>query len=162
MLNKELLMGVEKPFTPITIRGKVTKSGTKVGIGWCTSNYPNFVNTPINAIPLYSTSSPYKWNFALYYETRNRFHSIVLPYAGYVGIPEITVTVDGKAYTVGNQFDDEYTSGITDIDWKLDSKIGQYIEVELDPPPSGTWIQRHSNRSRKRVLCRRSSLGGSK
>lgn len=36
------------------------------------------------------------------------------------------------------------------------------IPLIFDPPPTGTWIQRHANRSKKRVLCRRSSLGGSR
>lgn len=40
--------------------------------------------------------------------------------------------------------------------------IGKTIEITFDPPPSVIWIQKHSNQSRKRVLCRRSSLGGSR
>lgn len=34
--------------------------------------------------------------------------------------------------------------------------------LTFDPPPTVTWIQRHSNRSRKRILRRRSPLGGSR
>lgn len=40
---------------------------------------------------------------------------------------------------------------------------GDVRYLTFDPPPMGTWIQRHSNQSRKRLLRRRrSSLGGSK
>ena len=42
------------------------------------------------------------------------------------------------------------------------AEIDKEVPLIFDPPPTGTWIQRHSNRSRKRVLCRRSSLGGSR
>lgn len=46
----------------------------------------------------------------------------------------------------------------------LFTESDKYKEIPLtfDPPPMGTWTQRHSNRSKKRVLCRRSSLGGSR
>lgn len=45
----------------------------------------------------------------------------------------------------------------------LRDMLGQVVYVTFDPlPPTVTWIQRHSNRSRNRVLCRRSSLGGSR
>lgn len=37
---------------------------------------------------------------------------------------------------------------------------GDVRYLTFDPPPMGTWIQRHSNQSR--VLRRRSSLGGAK
>lgn len=40
--------------------------------------------------------------------------------------------------------------------------LGKRIAVYFDPPPTGTWIQRRSNRSRNMVLCRRRSLGGSR
>lgn len=46
--------------------------------------------------------------------------------------------------------------------FELKKKVGQTVYLTFDPPPTGTWIQRHSNRSRKRVLCRRNSLGGSR
>lgn len=44
----------------------------------------------------------------------------------------------------------------------LKEKYGQTVYLTFDPPPTVTWIQRHSNRSRNRVLCRRRSLGGSR
>ena len=40
--------------------------------------------------------------------------------------------------------------------------VGQTLYLTFDPPPTGTRIQRHSNRSRNRVLCRRRSSGGSR
>lgn len=36
------------------------------------------------------------------------------------------------------------------------------IPLIFDPPPTIIWIQLRTNRSRNRVLCRRSSLGGSR
>lgn len=44
--------------------------------------------------------------------------------------------------------------------FELKEKVNQTVYLTFDPPPMGTWIQRHTNRSR--VLCRRSSLGGSR
>ena len=44
--------------------------------------------------------------------------------------------------------------------FNLSGKVDQTVYLTFDPPQTGTWIQRHSNRSR--VLCRRSSLGGTK
>lgn len=46
--------------------------------------------------------------------------------------------------------------------FRLEGKEGQTVYLTFDPPPTGTWIQVRSNRSKKRVLCRRSSLGGSR
>ena len=44
--------------------------------------------------------------------------------------------------------------------FNLSEKADQTVYLTFDPPQTGTWIQRHTNRSK--VLCRRSSLGGSK
>ena len=61
-----------------------------------------------------------------------------------------------------------YTQGITtgnaitgDI-YSMDMSEGATRYLTFDPPPTGTWIQSHSNRSRKRLLRRRRSLGGSR
>lgn len=39
---------------------------------------------------------------------------------------------------------------------------GDVRYLTFDPPPTVIWIPRHSNQSKKRLLRRRSSLGGSK
>lgn len=44
----------------------------------------------------------------------------------------------------------------------LRDDVNTEIILTFDPPRRGTWIQRHSNQSRNRVLCRRNSLGGSR
>lgn len=46
--------------------------------------------------------------------------------------------------------------------FRFTAKCGQTVYLTFDPPPTGTRIHRHTNRSKKRVLCRRSSLGGSR
>lgn len=46
--------------------------------------------------------------------------------------------------------------------YNFSAKADQTLYLTFDPPPTVIWIQRHSNQSRKRVLCRRSSLGGSR
>jgi hypothetical protein len=43
--------------------------------------------------------------------------------------------------------------------YNMEGSEGEVRYLTFDPPQTGTWIQKHSNQSR--VLCRRSSLGGS-
>lgn len=45
--------------------------------------------------------------------------------------------------------------GLMDVYYNM-----HYVTLEFTPPPTVTWIQKHSNLSR-RLLCRRRSLGGS-
>ncbi len=47
--------------------------------------------------------------------------------------------------------------GLMDVYYNM-----HYVTLEFTPPPTVTWIQIRSNRSRNRVLCRKSSLGGSR
>nr|DAU24087.1 MAG TPA: hypothetical protein [Caudoviricetes sp.] len=46
--------------------------------------------------------------------------------------------------------------------YNFSAKVDQTLYLTFDPPPMGTSIQTHSNQSRKRLLRRRSSLGGAK
>lgn len=46
--------------------------------------------------------------------------------------------------------------------YNFSAKVDQTLYLTFDPPPTVIWIQRHSNQSRKRLLRRRSSLGGAK
>lgn len=59
---------------------------------------------------------------------------------------------------------DPYTYGLRADDASFFTRAGVYNEIPLifDPPPTIIWIQLRANRSRKRVLCRRSSLGGAR
>lgn len=71
-------------------------------------------------------------------------------------------SVDVTVYVSGYQ-DSPIRSGKTISGDPFGFKIlGKTVYLTFDPPPTGTWNQRHSNRSRNRVLCRRSSLGGSR
>lgn len=71
--------------------------------------------------------------------------------------------VDVTVYVSGYQ-DSPISSGesISGDLFRFAEKVGQIVYLTFDPPPTGTRIHRHSNRSRQRVLCRRSSLGGSR
>lgn len=51
---------------------------------------------------------------------------------------------------------------ITDAQFFTESAVGREIPVIFDPPPTIIWIPLRANRSRKRVLCRRRPLGGSR
>lgn len=76
----------------------------------------------------------------------------------YLTDSSIVVTVYAEGYPLS------ITSGSL-IRGDIFSMVGYTDDVRyltFDPPPMGTWTQRHSNRSKKRVLCRRSSLGGSR
>lgn len=46
--------------------------------------------------------------------------------------------------------------------YNFSAKVDQTLYLTFDPPPTVIWIQKPSNRSRNRVLCRRSSLGGAR
>lgn len=72
-------------------------------------------------------------------------------------------SVDVTVYVSGYQ-DSPISSGksISGDPFRFAEKVGQTVYLTFDPPPTGTRIKRHSNRSRKRVLCRRRSLGGSR
>lgn len=74
----------------------------------------------------------------------------------------LTISVDG----ISRDFEfssASYPDGIYMFDaFNLQSKVGQTLAVIFDPPPTVTHLHVHNLRSRKRVLCRRSSLGGAK
>ena len=74
-----------------------------------------------------------------------------------LGAPSgVTVFVEGYTQSISS-------SNTQDGDtYSMNNSEGAIRYLTFDPPPTGTWTQRHSNRSRNRVLCRRSSLGGSR
>ena len=73
------------------------------------------------------------------------------------GVSEV-VTVFVEGYSLPLVSD----SGVAGDIFDMADQTGSARYLTFDPPPMGTWIQRHSNRSRNRVLCRRRSLGGAK
>lgn len=71
-------------------------------------------------------------------------------------------SVDVTVYVSGYQ-DSPISSGESISGDPFEFKIfGKTVYLTFDPPPTGTRIKRHSNRSRNRVLCRRRFLGGSR
>lgn len=69
---------------------------------------------------------------------------------------QVTVFVEGYSTSLHNG---EVMTG--DL-YDMRNSEGSTRYLTFDPPLTVTWIQRHTNRSRNRVLCRRSSLGGSR
>lgn len=68
--------------------------------------------------------------------------------------PEVTVFVEGYSTSL-------HKGNVVNGDpYDMRNSEGSTRYLTFDPPPTVTWIQRHTNRSRNRVLCRRSSLGG--
>ena len=72
---------------------------------------------------------------------------------GYTGV---TAYVKGYPQSIFNDVE------LNGDPYSMYGSDGDVRYLTFDPPPMGTWIQRPSNRSRNRVLCRRSSLGGSR
>lgn len=74
-----------------------------------------------------------------------------------LGAPSgVTVFVEGYTQSISS-------SNTQDGDtYSMNNSEGAIRYLTFDPPPTGTWIQTHSDRSKKRVLCRRSPLGGSR
>ena len=72
-------------------------------------------------------------------------------------------SVDVTVYVSGYQ-DSPISSGksISGDSFRFAAKVGQTVYLTFAPPPTGTRIHRHSNRSRQRVLYRRRSLGGAR
>lgn len=70
--------------------------------------------------------------------------------------PEVTAFVEGYSTSLHNG------NVVKGDPYNMRNSEGSTRYLTFDPPPTVTWIQRHTNRSRNRVLCRRSSLGGSR
>lgn len=80
-------------------------------------------------------------------------------------VTQITMSTESGSVTLEKAPNLDFIEYVYDSDYDVLNfigSLGKTIEVTFDPP-IGTWIQRRSNQSKKRVLCRRkSSLGGSK
>lgn len=148
MLNKELLMGNTGGQQPVALTIGMARQGTSVPplyeYGYDRGRYGKLAPQPFwgNSITLQDLK---------YYESAYTRCSMT--------DRSITVTIYVSGY-----HDSPIRSGegiYVDI-FELRPKVGQTVYLTFDPPPTGTWIQKHSNRSRNRVLCRRSSLGGSR
>lgn len=160
MLNKELLM--DKP--------QINKVYLTVGyykdiwVGECFGVNTNKRIGSISAIP--------KWGDAVldYYfievhkptdsSTKYQYDMYVPPSDS---VKQITMITESGSVTLEKLHN--YYNYVYDSDYDVlnfTESIGKTIEITFDPPPSVIWIQKHSNQSRNRVLCRRRSLGGSR
>lgn len=77
--------------------------------------------------------------------------------------PRLMVTRLDTGKSVEFVHSDPSTSGLyTKAAFFTRADLYTVIPLIFDPPPTIIWIQLRANRSKKRVLCRRSSLGGSR
>ena len=73
----------------------------------------------------------------------------------------VTVTANGVSHLF--MFDGFSNSAWANGDiYRLEDNYCKVIGLTFDPPPTVTWIQKQTNQSRNKVLCRRRYLGGSK
>lgn len=143
MLNKELLMmGSEQGQRKVQLTIGVHTMPTGQIYGY---NRADKVGS-LDALPWW-ISEIETMNFLAYYNMFKR--------TGFKAPDGVTVFVGGHPQPIST---DTWLNGDP---YSMDAEIGGIRYLTFDPP-TGTWIQRHSNRSRNRVLCRRRSLGGSR
>lgn len=166
MLNKELLMiGEAEPHMFIILNNGqgFTDPGDRIHYGYERSYLeamgPSIGN--VNRIPYWGSpdSAVLQALYVSYsdhggYSTDLRFRYM---------IPSVPMSVTIKDLTV--EFSNAYSTWLygpsSDI-WDFERSENMTLPVYFDPPPTGTWIHKPSNQSKKRVLCRRRSLGGSR
>ena len=166
MLNKELLMAGEVAphmFLILDSGQGFADSGDSIYYGYLRS-YPEALGPTIgdvDRVPYWgSPDESYLQGLYVSYNDHGGY-SMGLRFRYMTPIVPMSVTI--KDLTV--EFATSYTTWLfgphTDV-WDLEHSGGMTLPVYFDLPPTGTSIQTHSNRSRNRVLCRRSSLGGSR
>lgn len=143
MLNKELLMGSEKGQRKVRLTIGKMSGIINGGVYGC--NIP-FGFGSLDALPYWETPDDRGLNL-WYSEPYGKTYCQT--------ISGVMIFVEGYPQSI---FNDVELNG--DL-YSMAGEVGGIRYLTFDPP-MGTWIQRHSNRSKKRVLCRRSSLGGSK
>lgn len=147
MLNKELLMaGSEKSQRKVVLTiGKAT-----VYSGYACGYMKGLMDdTQLNVLPYWGTTD----NVLEYLV---HFTSLNTSLFTLDENSEVTVFVEGYSTSLHNG------KVMNGDPYDMRNSEGSTRYLTFDPPPTVTWIQRHTNRSRKRVLCRRSSLGGSR
>lgn len=146
MLNKELLMvGSEQGQRKVRLTIGVFSNDFGSVYGYLKNVYNNYGSLDI--LPYWGTTNAVL--VGLYYGTRADTTIFKAPNS-------VTVFVEG--YTQGITGDSSVKGDVYSMLNSEDS--ARYLT--FDPPPTVIWIPRHSNQSKKRVLCRRSSLGGSR
>lgn len=146
MLNKELLMGNTEGQQPVALTvGRIRVSSGHFSYGYDLGYFGRLAPKPFWGKDTSLNT--------LRYNTRNNRTTCVMS----DGSDDVTVYVSG--YQDSPISSGKYISGDP---FRFAEKVDQTVYLTFDPPPTGTWIQRHANRSKKRVLCRRSSLGGAR
>lgn len=144
MLNKELLMASAKKKEQRKVKLTIERYES-FGMGVSFGYSKDFFGS-LDVVPYWGTTNDVMG--ALIYMYALDTTSLSAP-------SEVTAFVEG--YTQGIS-----SSGANGDIYAMNNATNSIRYLTFDPPQMGTWIQRHSNRSKKRVLCRRSSLGGSK
>ena len=148
MLNKELLMGNTRELRPVALTvQKYSKGAYGYAYGFDSERFGALAPVPfwggdlrLKSLAFYSYEGFTKCEAS----DKEPSHNIMVYISGYQDSQiEIGRTIMGDIF-------------------EFEKKVDQTVYLTFDPPPTVTWTQRHSNRSRNRVLCRRSSLGGSK
>lgn len=148
MLNKELLMGSSKQEQ---LKVEITTEFIDVeGGDYLFSGYDRVERYPFGKaypLPYWGTPSHTLKTFAF---------SFNVSYTSFVAVDGVTVHVEGYTTTLVSP------SNVNGDPYDLADVTSKTRYLTFDPPQTVIWIQKHSNRSRKRVLRRGSSLGGSR
>lgn len=148
MLNKELLMGSSKQEqlkVEITPEFIDTEGGDYIFNGYNREGTHHFGKA--YPLPYWGTPSHTLKTFALAFNG---------DYLRFVAVDGVTVHVEGYSTTLVSP---SMVGGVT---YGLGDATSKPRYLTFSPPQTVIWIQKHSNRSRKRVLRRGSSLGGSR
>jgi hypothetical protein len=148
MLNKELLMGNTRELRPVALTvKKYNKGAYGYAYGFDSKRFGTLAPVPfwgdnlrLDALAFHSYEGFTKCKAS----DNESSHNIMVYISGY---QDSSIRIGGVI--MGDIFE-------------FEKKVDQTVYLTFDPPPTGIWIQRRSNRSKKRVLCRRSSLGGSR
>lgn len=145
MLNKELLMaGSEQSQRKVVL----TIGKAAVFSGYAYGYMKDFMDdTQLNVLPYWGTTDNVL-------ERLVHFDSLNTSIFMLEKDPEVTVFVEGYSTSLHNG------NVVNGDPYDMRNSEGSTRYLTFDPPQTVTWIQRHTNRSRNRVLCRRSSLGG--
>lgn len=146
MLNKELLMGNTGGQQPVAL----TVGEHIAGLGGSSYGYGLGYFGDLEPRPFWGN---YTYLNELKYTSKRHITTCSMT----------DKSIDVMVYVSGYQ-DSPISSGgsISGDPFRFAEKVGQTVYLTFDPPPTGTWIQLRTNRSKKRVLCRRSSLGGAR
>lgn len=148
MLNKELLMGSSKQEqlkVEITSEFVDFEGGDYIFSGYDRGGRHHFGKA--YPLPYWGTPSHTFKTFAYDFNGDS---------TSFVAVDGVTVHVEGYSTTLVSP------SNVDGDPYDLADTTSKTLYLTFDPPQTVIWIQKHSNRSRKRVLRRGSSLGGSR